>query len=106
LRIPIPAEAKLAPLSNLWPLSSGFRYGNTDSDPIRLPEDNAYNCEIGKKIALQVKSHYNNLTDKVWDVEAIRETASGTMSWIIYSIRRRVCSGSCYKIVVVATIDK
>lgn len=32
LRIPIPAEAKLAPMSSLCPLSSGLKYGNGASD--------------------------------------------------------------------------
>lgn len=38
LRIPMPAEAKFAPLSSLRPLSSGLRYGNGDSSlPIASP---------------------------------------------------------------------
>jgi N-glycosylase/DNA lyase len=37
LRIPIPAEAKLAPTSNLSPSNSGLKYGNVGSDPIFSP---------------------------------------------------------------------
>ena len=38
LRIPIPAEAKLAPTSSLFPLSSGLKYGNVGSEPSASPE--------------------------------------------------------------------
>lgn len=39
-RIPIPAEAKLAPTSSLCPFSSGLKYGNVGTDLIRSPESN------------------------------------------------------------------
>ena len=40
LRIPIPAEAKLAPTSSLSPLNSGLKYVNVDSAPSLWPEKN------------------------------------------------------------------
>jgi len=39
LRIPIPAEAKLAPTSRFSPLSSGLKYGNVGSEPIASPSN-------------------------------------------------------------------
>lgn len=39
LRIPIPAEAKLAPTSRFSPVSWGLKYGNVGSDPIDSPEN-------------------------------------------------------------------
>lgn len=38
LRMPIPAEAKLAPVRSLLPLSRGLRYGKTESAPSRWPD--------------------------------------------------------------------
>lgn len=37
LRIPIPAEAKLAPTKSLCPFNSGLKQGNAGLDPIRSP---------------------------------------------------------------------
>ena len=34
LRMPTPAEAKLAPTSNFSPVSSGLKYGNVASSPM------------------------------------------------------------------------
>lgn len=38
LRIPIPAEAKLAPTSSLFPVSCGLKYGNVGSEPRASPD--------------------------------------------------------------------
>lgn len=47
-----------------------------------------------------------SLTDNVWYVKAIRKTAGGSVSWIIYAIRVRVCPGSGGQVVIVAIVHQ
>ena len=113
LRIPTPAEAKLAPLSSFCPLSSRLKYGNGGSDkPISRPDDkhrnelNMSTCSETTKQHWKVNNSSWNLTDEVWDDKAISETACRSASWVINSIRGRIRTSSCNKVVVVSTINK
>lgn len=60
-----------------------------------------WDCTQNKN-AVQMKT----VTDNVWNVEAIREAASGSVSWIINTIRRRISTGSRHQVVIVATVNK
>lgn len=52
------------------------------------------------------KELMKNHTDEIGNIKAVGETAGGTMSRIVESIRRRIGSCSCDKVIVVAIVDE
>lgn len=82
LRIPIPAEAKLAPTSSFWPVSAGLRYGNVVSAPRLWPDiihKQNYNTRkifpfFLKLFAVCFKRLYLNKADSIENVWATNES--------------------------------
>lgn len=136
LRIPTPAEAKLAPTSSLCPVSCGLKYGSGDSWlPIFWPGKKNESINVNLKLVWlraltplwratktefiyedmhsgfiytlrMLKSFYGNSADNIRNIEAIGETASGPSCGIVNAIRWGVCASRSSQIVVVPTVHK
>lgn len=115
LRIPIPAEAKLAPTRRFSPVSCGLRYGKVDGMPIASPSIDK-NIKPSLKIVKEQLSYTINcyrfleltyiFTDNVRDVKAVRETSGGSTGRVIDTIRVIVGAGSSDKVIIVSIVDE
>jgi len=106
LRIPIPADAKLAPTSNLCPRRSGLRYGNVGSAPRCSPEMMNQGHRSTKLSLFPYCIVMRYLTDNVRDVEPIGKPAGRPVGRVINAVRGRISTSSGGQVVVVAIVDQ